>query len=152
MHSYESYLKTLNGSSGRVTRYSLRWLSLRTLINNKPPTFARYGELPTQYTSNPVQYPCNLHPHSIITMEGKEKDETVLGTNPEMDAGFAQGTALDDENETIKRDLESRHINMIAIAGMIVSSLLLTHTHTAEALGIKRGNRPDTCPRGLGCS
>ncbi|GKT52123.1 uncharacterized protein ColSpa_12304 [Colletotrichum spaethianum] len=54
-------------------------------------------------------------------MEGKEKDETIVGAAPEMDSRSGQSASIPVGNEGIKRDLESRHINMIAIAGMIVS-------------------------------
>lgn len=54
-------------------------------------------------------------------MEGKEKDETTIGATPEVDSGSGQSASIPGDGEGIRRDLESRHINMIAIAGMIVS-------------------------------
>ncbi|KAK1979791.1 amino acid permease [Colletotrichum cereale] len=68
-------------------------------------------------------------------MEGKEKDEAILGAAPEMDSGSAQSSATLDENEGIKRDLESRHINMIAIAGMIGTGLFLSSGSTIVTAG-----------------
>ncbi|EFQ34872.1 amino acid permease [Colletotrichum graminicola] len=68
-------------------------------------------------------------------MEGKEKDETILGASPEMDSGSAKDTAGQDGNKGIKRDLESRHINMIAIAGMIGTGLFLSSGSTIVTAG-----------------
>ncbi|KAK1585929.1 amino acid permease [Colletotrichum navitas] len=68
-------------------------------------------------------------------MEGKEKDETILGASPEMDSGSAQDTPGHGENGGIKRDLESRHINMIAIAGMIGTGLFLSSGSTIVTAG-----------------
>ncbi|KAK2015037.1 amino acid permease [Colletotrichum eremochloae] len=65
-------------------------------------------------------------------MEGTEKDETILGAAPEMDSG---SVAARDENGGIKRDLESRHINMIAIAGMIGTGLFLSSGSTIVTAG-----------------
>lgn len=60
-------------------------------------------------------------------MEGKEKDETTIGATPEVDTGSGQSASIPGDGEGIRRDLESRHINMIAIAGMIVSLLSISH-------------------------
>ncbi|WYZ38131.1 hypothetical protein EsH8_III_000045 [Colletotrichum jinshuiense] len=69
-------------------------------------------------------------------MEGKEKDESTIGAVPEMDAGSGQSTSIPDEGgEGIKRDLESRHINMIAIAGMIGTGLFLSSGTTIATAG-----------------
>ncbi|KAK2002620.1 amino acid permease [Colletotrichum falcatum] len=68
-------------------------------------------------------------------MEGQEKDETMLGAAPETDSGSVQGTATRDEAEGIKRDLQSRHINMIAIAGMIGTGLFLSSGSTIVTAG-----------------
>lgn len=40
----------------------------------------------------------------------------------ETDVEWSRSSSYEGEGEEIKRDLKSRHINMIAIAGMIVSS------------------------------
>jgi amino acid permease len=51
----------------------------------------------------------------------------------ETDVEWSGSSSYEGENEEIKRDLKSRHINMIAIAGMIVSLrptvLLIAFTH-----------------------
>ncbi|GJC90795.1 histidine permease HisP [Colletotrichum liriopes] len=68
-------------------------------------------------------------------MDGKEKDEAIVGAAPEMDSGSGQSTSIPDGNEGIKRDLESRHINMIAIAGMIGTGLFLSSGSTIVTAG-----------------
>ncbi|KAK2060665.1 amino acid permease [Colletotrichum caudatum] len=68
-------------------------------------------------------------------MEGKGKDEAIFGAAPEMDSASGRDTSSHHENEGIKRDLESRHINMIAIAGMIGTGLFLSSGSTIVAAG-----------------
>ncbi|KZL74633.1 amino acid permease [Colletotrichum tofieldiae] len=68
-------------------------------------------------------------------MDGKEKDEAIVGAAPEMVSGSGQSTSIPDGNEGIKRDLESRHINMIAIAGMIGTGLFLSSGSTIVTAG-----------------
>ncbi|KZL80481.1 amino acid permease [Colletotrichum incanum] len=68
-------------------------------------------------------------------MDGKEKDEAIVGAAPEMDSGPGQSTSIPDGNGGIKRDLESRHINMIAIAGMIGTGLFLSSGSTIVTAG-----------------
>lgn len=54
-------------------------------------------------------------------MEGKEKDDAVSDAAPVPDVDSGQNVSASGSGGGIKRDLSSRHINMIAIAGMIVS-------------------------------
>ncbi|KAF9880086.1 amino acid permease [Colletotrichum karsti] len=59
-------------------------------------------------------------------MESKEKYDATSDTVPEPDVGGGQNVSVSDEDGGIKRDLSSRHINMIAIAGMIGTGLFLS--------------------------
>ncbi|KAJ0299500.1 hypothetical protein COL516b_009001 [Colletotrichum fioriniae] len=68
-------------------------------------------------------------------MEGKEKDETTIGATPEVDSGSGQSASIPGDGEGIRRDLESRHINMIAIAGMIGTGLFLSSGTTIATAG-----------------
>ncbi|KAK1453082.1 amino acid permease [Colletotrichum melonis] len=68
-------------------------------------------------------------------MEGKEKGETTTGATPEVDSGSGQSTSIPGDGEGIRRDLESRHINMIAIAGMIGTGLFLSSGTTIATAG-----------------
>jgi amino acid permease len=71
-----------------------------------------------------------LQPHELAAMTGDshstKKGPTTFVHDPEMEGSLNAGdTALAGgghvlQEEEIKRDLHSRHINMIAIAGMIV--------------------------------
>lgn len=54
-------------------------------------------------------------------MEGKENYDAASDTAPMPDLDGGQNVSVSDAEGGIKRDLSSRHINMIAIAGMIVS-------------------------------
>ena len=56
-------------------------------------------------------------------ISSKEVEKNAQSETNDMELGIAQETSLGDVEE-IKRDLQSRHINMIAIAGMIVSRRL----------------------------
>lgn len=58
------------------------------------------------------------------TMEKDDKQSAAFSAGPEIENGSDTVSSQVAELEEIKRDLESRHINMIAIAGMIVSSLI----------------------------
>jgi amino acid transporter len=54
-------------------------------------------------------------------MESKEDYDITFRATPEPEVLVGQSRDVSDEGSGIKRDLSSRHINMIAIAGMIVS-------------------------------
>ncbi|KAK1637973.1 amino acid permease [Colletotrichum phormii] len=68
-------------------------------------------------------------------MEGKEKDETTIGAAPEVDSRSGESASIPGDGEGIRRDLESRHINMIAIAGMIGTGLFLSSGTTIATAG-----------------
>jgi amino acid transporter len=53
-------------------------------------------------------------------MENKEDYDVTSRATPELEISTGQIRNIDNESVGIKRDLSSRHINMIAIAGMIV--------------------------------
>jgi amino acid transporter len=53
-------------------------------------------------------------------MENKENYDVTSRVTPEPEVSTGQTRNIDIESDGIKRDLSSRHINMIAIAGMIV--------------------------------
>jgi amino acid transporter len=53
-------------------------------------------------------------------MENKEDYDVTSRVTPELEVSTGQIRNIDNESDGIKRDLSSRHINMIAIAGMIV--------------------------------
>jgi amino acid transporter len=53
-------------------------------------------------------------------MENKEEYDVTSRATPELEVSTGQIRHIDNERVGIKRDLSSRHINMIAIAGMIV--------------------------------
>jgi amino acid transporter len=57
---------------------------------------------------------------SSLVMENKEDYDVTSRATPELEVSTGQIRNIDNENVGIKRDLSSRHINMIAIAGMIV--------------------------------
>ncbi|KAF5523635.1 Proline-specific permease [Colletotrichum aenigma] len=59
-------------------------------------------------------------------MEGKEKYDAASDTAPMPDLDGGQNVSVSDAEGGIKRDLSSRHINMIAIAGMIGTGLFLS--------------------------
>ncbi|KAF4901302.1 Proline-specific permease [Colletotrichum viniferum] len=59
-------------------------------------------------------------------MEGKEKYDAASDTAPVPDVYGGQNVSVSDAEGGIKRDLSSRHINMIAIAGMIGTGLFLS--------------------------
>lgn len=54
-------------------------------------------------------------------MESKGDYDVTSRTTPEPEVSVGQSRDVSHEEGGIKRDLSSRHINMIAIAGMIVS-------------------------------
>lgn len=54
-------------------------------------------------------------------MESKADYDVTSRTTPEPEVLVGQSRDVGNEKGGIKRDLSSRHINMIAIAGMIVS-------------------------------
>ncbi|TDZ49727.1 Dicarboxylic amino acid permease [Colletotrichum trifolii] len=59
-------------------------------------------------------------------MESKEDYEATSRATPEPEVYPGQSRTMGDESGGIKRDLSSRHINMIAIAGMIGTGLFLS--------------------------
>ncbi|KAF4835222.1 Proline-specific permease [Colletotrichum tropicale] len=59
-------------------------------------------------------------------MERKEKYDAASDTAPMPDLDGGQNVSVSDAEGGIKRDLSSRHINMIAIAGMIGTGLFLS--------------------------
>ncbi|TEA11363.1 Dicarboxylic amino acid permease [Colletotrichum sidae] len=59
-------------------------------------------------------------------MESKEDYEATSRATPEPEVYPGQSRTMGDESGGIKRDLSSRHINMIAIAGMIGTGLSLS--------------------------
>ncbi|TDZ38821.1 Proline-specific permease [Colletotrichum spinosum] len=59
-------------------------------------------------------------------MESKEDYEATSRATPEVEVYPGQSRTMGDESGGIKRDLSSRHINMIAIAGMIGTGLFLS--------------------------
>ncbi|EQB59025.1 amino acid permease [Colletotrichum gloeosporioides Cg-14] len=59
-------------------------------------------------------------------MEGKEKYDAASDSAPVPDVDGGQDVSVSDAEGGIKRDLSSRHINMIAIAGMIGTGLFLS--------------------------
>jgi len=54
-------------------------------------------------------------------MESKKDYDVTSRATPEPEVVAGESRNVGDEDGRIKRDLSSRHINMIAIAGMIVS-------------------------------
>ena len=54
-------------------------------------------------------------------MESKEAYDVTSRATPEPEVMVGQSHDVSNGDGGIKRDLSSRHINMIAIAGMIVS-------------------------------
>jgi len=58
----------------------------------------------------------------MVDSHSSKKGPTTFVHGPEMEGSFGAGQVL--QAEEIKRDLHSRHINMIAIAGMIVRATL----------------------------
>ncbi|WQF79100.1 Putative amino acid permease/ SLC12A domain-containing protein [Colletotrichum destructivum] len=67
--------------------------------------------------------------------EKNGKNEATVGAAAETDSGSVQSTPIPDGDGGIKRDLESRHINMIAIAGMIGTGLFLSSGSTIVTAG-----------------
>jgi hypothetical protein len=82
-------------------------------------------------------------PHELAAMmddsHSSKKGPTAFVHGPEMEGSFAAGVNASAgagqvlQEEEIKRDLHSRHINMIAIAGMIVRAPFSCNPHESSS-------------------
>jgi hypothetical protein len=128
-------------SNGLITT-----VSAFTFVDNLSPLFVFFLLASATSLIDPILRPRTLRtkipqPHELAVMmddnRSTKKGATTFVHGPEMEGSSLSGgdnvspTAGGQvaQEEEIKRDLHSRHINMIAIAGMIVRVILSSPSH-----------------------